>query len=201
MGFRRAQPSRKSTPAPHGDEALVQLARCGDHAAFEQLACRHTDQIYRIVRRLGLSADDAEDVTQETFLRAWRGVANFKGDAQFSTWLVRIAVNEANRHLKRNASATRISSLDADGVPDPPDLRAEPYLRLVETRRNAALASSIRALPIKYRIPLVLRDVEGLTTAEAARVSGLSETAFKSRLHRARMAVRGALEHEPDSAP
>lgn len=94
------------------DQQLVRDAQAGDHAAFEELVRRHADRLYAVVRRLVDSAHDADDVTQEAFLRAWRGIGRFKGDAAFSTWLYRIGVNEAHRRRERHPSPQRKTSFD-----------------------------------------------------------------------------------------
>ena len=174
--------------------ALVARAQAGDREAFEQLVRRHADRVYAVARRLGLPRDAAEEVTQEAFLRAWRGIGSFRGDARFFTWLYRIAANEAKRRLEREPPRTLVRSLDDDVAVQPQDVREEPYARVAHTELRQALAAAVLALPHKYRAPLILRDVEGLSTADAAAVLGLSEAALKSRLHRARAAVRRALQ-------
>ena len=181
--------------------ALVARAQAGARDAFEELVRRHADRLYAVVRRLGLSGEAAEEVTQEAFLRAWRGIGGFKGESQFGTWLYRIGFNEAKRRLARDPARALAGSLDEEGAPEPPDLRQEPHLRVAQGELRTALATAVRALSLRYRAPLILRDIEGLSTADAAAVLGLSEAAFKSRLHRARAAVRDALEGHLDGAP
>ena len=176
------------------DGALVLRAQAGDREAFEQLVRRHTDRVYAVARRLGLPSDAAEEVTQEAFLRAWRGIGSFEGQARFFTWLYRIGLNEAKRRLAREPTRPLIRSLDEDGAVDPPDVRDEPYARVTQAELRGAVADAVHGLALKYRMPLVLRDIEGLSTADAAAIVGLSEAAFKSRLHRARAAVREAIE-------
>ena len=175
------------------DVALVARAQAADRKAFEQLVRRHSDRVYAVARRLGLPSDAAEEVTQETFLRAWRGIGSFRGDARFFTWLYRIAVNEAKRRLEREPGRTLVRSLDDDVAVPPQDVREEPYTRVANAELRQALAAAVLALPLKYRAPLILRDIEGLSTVDAAAVLGLSEAALKSRLHRARAAVRSAV--------
>jgi RNA polymerase sigma-70 factor (ECF subfamily) len=183
------------------DGALVTRAQTGDREAFEELVRRHADRLYGVVRRVGLSHELAQEVTQEALLRAWRAIDTFKGEARFFTWVYRIALNEAKRRLQREPSRALVRSLDTDDAVDPPDFRAEPHARATHDELRAALARGVRGLALKYRAPLILRDVEGLSTAEAAAVLGLSEAAFKSRLHRARVAVRDAVsEHLEDRA-
>jgi RNA polymerase sigma-70 factor (ECF subfamily) len=176
------------------DVALVARAQAGDREGFEQLVRCHADRVYAVARRLGLPRDVAEEVTQEAFLRAWRGIGSFRGEARFFTWLYRIVVNEAKRHLEREPARMLVRSLDDDVAVQPSDVRDEPYARVAHAELRHALADALLALPLKYRAPLILRDVEGLSTADAAAVLGLGEAALKSRLHRARAAMRGALQ-------
>lgn len=182
------------------DERLVARAQAGDRAAFEQLVRRHADRLHAVVRRI--CADDlvAQEVTQETFLRAWRALPSFKGDAQFFTWLYRIGVNEANRHLGRRPPAGTVGSLE-EQLTEPADPGPGPGRAAEGGELRAALENAVRGLEPTYRAPLVLRDIEGLSTAQAAEILGIGEAALKSRLHRARMAVREAVaDYVPDSA-
>jgi RNA polymerase sigma-70 factor, ECF subfamily len=181
-------------PAPAASEAaLIDRARAGDRSAFEELVRRHADRLYAVVRRFVSSADEAEEVTQEAFLRAWRGIDRFEGRARFFTWLYRIGINEAKRRAERQPRVP-VLSLDDEPVPEAPDWSEAPEARLGQRELLSALEAAVRALPSEYRAPLVLRDIEGLSTREAAEVMGLGEAAFKSRLHRARLAVRRALD-------
>jgi RNA polymerase sigma-70 factor (ECF subfamily) len=154
---------------------------------------RHSVGLFKVVRGLGLGPESAREVTQEAFLRAWRGIAAFRGDGRFFTWLYRIGVNEAKRRLASEPVGSLAVSLDADEAPEPRDGRAEPHAQLAHKELQRALVRAVRALPVKYRAPLILRDIEGLPTADAAAILGLREAAFKSRLHRARLAVREAV--------
>jgi RNA polymerase sigma-70 factor (ECF subfamily) len=169
------------------------LAQSGRRDAFEELVRRHADRLYGTVRRLGLSREAADEVVQETFLRAWRAIGTFKGRSQFFTWLYRIGVNESKSRLARQPARALVRSLDEDDAVDPPDLRQEPQALVAHEELRVALRRAVRALPVKYRAPLILRDVEGLSTADVASILGLSEPALKSRLHRARRAVRAAI--------
>ena len=173
------------------DAALVARAKAGEREAFEELVRRHAEHLYAVVVRLVPDRRDAEEVTQEAFIRAWRGIGRFKGDARFFTWLCRIGINEARRHAQRRPPAT--ASIDDPGL-DPADSRPAPDRRAEQGDLRAALERAIRSLDADYRAPLILRDVEGLSTAEAAAIMGLREAAFKSRLHRARLAVRDAVD-------
>jgi RNA polymerase sigma-70 factor (ECF subfamily) len=188
-------PARRGLSTPCGlddsDAVHVARARAGDRQAFEELVRLHADHMYAVVRGLGVPRAAAEDVTQEAFLRAWRGWVGFKGEARFSTWMYRIAVNEAKRWLRHERLRPPGRTMHHDeGAPEPADERMEPHARAAQAELRQALRRAVRRLPLKYRAPLILRDVEGLSTAEAAAILGIGEAAFKSRLHRARLAVR-----------
>jgi RNA polymerase sigma-70 factor, ECF subfamily len=175
------------------DEQLVARAQAGDRVAFEELVRRHADRLHAVVLRLAGDRHEAEEVTQEAFLRAWRGIRDFKGDARFFTWLYRIGVNEARRRAQRRPSAGAVTSLEAQAI-EPRDRGPGPERAVEQTDLRAALEAAVRDLDPDYRAPLVLRDIEGLSTAEAAAIIGLGEAALKSRLHRARLAVRAAVD-------
>lgn len=179
--------------AAEPESALVERAQHGDRAAFEELVRRHADRLYAVVLRFVADAGEAEEVTQEAFLRAWRSIDRFQGRSRFFTWLYRIGINEAKRRAARQPPAT-VVSLDDEPIPDAPDWSEAPETRSQQSDLRHALERAIRALPVEYQAPLILRDVEGLSTQEAAEVMELGEAAFKSRLHRARLAVRRALD-------
>lgn len=183
---------RPASGEPEG--VLVERAGRGDRQAFEELVRRHADRLYAVLLRFVADSEEAEDVTQEAFLRAWRGIGRFRGDAQFFTWLYRIGINEAKRRAGRRRPAELLSSGDDDPLPEAPDWSEAPQLRLEDADLRAVLERAIRKLPLRYRATVILRDVEGLSTREAADVMDLSEAAFKSRLHRARLAVRSSLD-------
>jgi RNA polymerase sigma-70 factor, ECF subfamily len=148
------------------DHELVARARDGDIDAFERLVREHTPQLYRLLARMLGNAAAAEDVTQECFVRAWRALPNFRGEAKFSTWLYRIAVNEGNRFLARE-SRREVLPYD-DVLLDVPDLgRQTPELAEADELRDH-LERFITELPAHYRAAVVLRDIEGLSNEEAA---------------------------------
>jgi RNA polymerase sigma-70 factor (ECF subfamily) len=184
---------RSAVTAGAGEESeLVARARAGDRQAFEQLARLHADRLYAVALRVSGDRHEAEEVVQEMFLRAWRNLGRFEGRSQFFTWLYRIGVNEARRSQERRRARPQPAPLvDADN--QVADERAAPVPRAEARELRRALEAAILALPLEYRMPLVLRDVEGLSTAQAAEVMELGEAAFKSRLHRARLAVREAV--------
>ena len=162
-------------------------------AAFEELVMRHADGVYVVLRRFGLDDDEARDVAQETFLRAWRGLPRFEGRARFFTWLYRIAYNEAQRRLSKRPSAGAVLSTEERPLDDLAADAPGPDEEAEREELRDALAAALRELPVDLRAPVVLRDVGGLSTREAASVLDLGEAAFKSRLHRGRMALRGLL--------
>jgi RNA polymerase sigma-70 factor (ECF subfamily) len=187
---RSRQPSTRSVPA-EGDGAV----------AFDRLYRDHVDRIYRFAQRLCGQVEDAQDLVQDTFLNAYRGLEGFRGDAQVSTWLYRIAARACLRlRRKRKGEPARELSLE-EFIPTsegefrlqvPTDgLTPEEALENKELKR--ALHQAIQKLPNKYRVVLVLRDMEGLTAKEVGTIMGLNERAVKSRLHRARLFVRREL--------
>jgi RNA polymerase sigma-70 factor (ECF subfamily) len=182
--------------APTSEHDLIRRARAGDEDAFEELVVAHAGRVYGALRRFGLDAGEADEVSQEVFLRAWRGLARFEERAQFSTWLYRIAFNEAQRRLSRRESS-RVEP-DADRE-DPVVLVAEseelgPEAQALEHEFERSLEQALEQLPDEWRAAVVLRDIEGLSTQEAAEIVGVRQAAFKSRLHRGRMQLRALLE-------
>jgi RNA polymerase sigma-70 factor, ECF subfamily len=180
-------------PAPAKEEnVLVDRAKAGDRSAFEELVRQHADRLHAVVLRFVADREAAQEVTQEAFLRAWRSIGRFQGRSRFFTWLYRIGINEAKRRAAREP--TEVASLDDEPIPEAPDWSEAPEARLEQSDLRRVLEDAIRGLPIEYRAPVILRDVEGLSTREAAEVMELGEAAFKSRLHRARLALRRALD-------
>ena len=175
------------------DEALVERARHGDMGAFEELVMRYADRLMASLRRFGLDQAEAQEVAQEAVLRAWRSLARFEGRSSFFTWLYRIGFNEAQRRLARRPPAGAFLSSELAPVDDVPDARPGPAARAENDELRTALGQALRQLPVDLRAPVVLRDVEGLSTRQAAAVLELGEPAFKSRLHRGRMALRELL--------
>lgn len=176
-----------------GDETLVERARAGDMAAFEALVMRHADRLFASLRRFGLDHDDAQEVAQETFLRAWRSLGRFESRSSFFTWLYRIGFNEAQRRLARHPPAGALVSSELQPVDEVADRRPGPAARAETEALRTALVQALRELPVDLRAPVVLRDIEGVSTRQAAAILDLGEAAFKSRLHRGRMALRGLL--------
>ena len=185
---------------PVSDELkLVRAAKHGDVSAFEQLVKRYDRNVFRIANHITHSREDAEDVVQEAFLKAYSNLEKFQEQSKFYTWLVRIAVNEALMKLRKRRPE-RFVSLDedvkteddslprevADWSPNPEQLYNQEELRDI-------LSRTIQGLPPTFRTVFVLRDVEGLSTEETAEALELSVPAVKSRLLRARLQLRERL--------
>jgi RNA polymerase sigma-70 factor, ECF subfamily len=183
------------------DRTLVERARRGDMEAFEELVMLHAGRLHGALRGFGLDEGEAQDVAQETFLRAWRGLDRFEGRSLFSTWLYRIGFNEAQRRLAKRPPAGSVVSTSERAVDDLPDAAAGPAHRAEQDELRETLARALHELPPTLRAPVVLRDVEGLSTEEAASVLELGEAAFKSRLHRGRMALRALIGQAPWGPP
>jgi RNA polymerase sigma-70 factor (ECF subfamily) len=162
-------------------------------AAFEELAGVHADRLYTVVLRLVDDGCEAEDVLQETLLRAWRSIGRFQGRAMLFTWLYRIAVNESNRALERRLRRRATVPVDEEAVQVPAPPQDGPASQAERHELREALELAIGKLAPPYRTALVLRDVEGLSTREAAKIAGIGEAAFKSRLHQARLRVRASV--------
>ncbi|MDP9384330.1 MAG: sigma-70 family RNA polymerase sigma factor [Actinomycetota bacterium] len=177
------------------EQALVSRAKSGDRVAYETLVRHNADRLYAVVLRFSATEADAEEATQEAFLRAWRSIGRFRGDARFFTWLYRIGVNEAKRMLDRRPGAQVEVSTEDRPIDDVADDAPQVHVQAEVAELRLMLERAIRRLPEKYRAAVVLRDVEGLSTSEAADALGLREAAFKSRLHRGRMALRTAVAH------
>jgi RNA polymerase sigma-70 factor (ECF subfamily) len=178
---------------------LVRRAKRGDDTAFEELVRRYDRNVFRIAQHITQNREDAEDVVQDAFLKAYGNLAQFQEQSKFYTWLVRIAVNEALMRLRRRRPE-RMVSLDedvkteddslprevADWSPNPEQMYNQSELRDILTR-------TIQGLPPGFRTVFVLRDVEGLSTEETAQALELSIPAVKSRLLRARLQLRERL--------
>jgi RNA polymerase sigma-70 factor, ECF subfamily len=178
---------------PETEAELVARARDGDAAAFEQLAGAHADRVFAVLLRLLGDRAEAEDVAQEVMLRAWRGIGRFHGRSLFFTWLYRIAINEANRSLEKSSRKAESVSIDAEALQLAAAAKDEPSRQVEQAELRDALSRAMAGLPPAYRTAVVLRDVEGLSTQQAAEIAGVGQAAFKSRLHQARHRLRVAI--------
>jgi RNA polymerase sigma-70 factor, ECF subfamily len=190
---RRRPASREEAARPAGElDALVAAARGGDRPAFDELVRRTHRDTFRLALRLTADAEDARDVVQDAYLRAYRGIRRFRGDAQFTTWLYRITANCAATHAARRARH-RHDELDSTAaiVDDRPD--ADPATVAVAGALRRDLDAAIAELPPRLRAVVVLRDVYDLPHDAIAAELGISESAAKVRLHRARLRLRERL--------
>jgi len=182
------------------DEAqLVAQSREGDSAAFNELVRRYEGKIFRLAMHVTQNREDAEDVLQETFLKAYEHLDQFKGDSKFYTWIVRIAVNQALMKLRRRKTDKSVSldeTIDTGEDTVTREVAAwdeDPEQRFSREELGGILDSAVQSLEPLYRSVFVLRDVEELSTEETAEVLGLSIPAVKSRLLRARLQLREKL--------
>jgi RNA polymerase sigma-70 factor (ECF subfamily) len=191
-----------STGGAPRDEEAERLARLrsGDDSAFADWVRRESPRLLAVARRILRSEDEASDAVQDAFLSAWRHLASFEGGSRLSTWLHRIAVNAALMRLRSRRRRREQPIEDLLPVFAEDGHHAEPVSSfgaeecpLERAELRAAVRECIDRLPESHRIALVLRDIEGLDTAEAAAALGVRPEALKMRLHRARLALRTLL--------
>jgi RNA polymerase sigma-70 factor, ECF subfamily len=193
--IRETTPYAESGAQDLPDEEVVRRVRAGEGALFELLMRRYNQRLYRVARAIVRSDAEAEDVMQQAYVNAYVHLAQFEGRAQFSTWLTRIAVYEA---LARRRRRERLPEIDAMSDHDEGRnaLRSSvpsPEQQAITGELRSALEASLDALPEMYRTAFVLREVEGLSTAEAAECLESSEDVVKTRLHRAKVLLRREL--------
>ena len=188
-----------TSPSSVDESALVAKAQAGDTAAFGDLVSRYQNKIYRLAKHITQNDEDAEDVLQEAFLKAYEHIGGFQGNSKFYTWIVRIAVNEALMKLRKRKT-DRTVPLD-----EPVDTGEEmvnreiavwednPEQRYSQEEMQQILNEAVQDLKPDFRTVFVLRDIEELSTEETAESLGISVPAVKSRLLRARLALREKL--------
>jgi RNA polymerase sigma-70 factor (ECF subfamily) len=186
--------------APPSEETiLVDKARAGDIGAFESLVRRYDRNVFRIAQHITQNREDAEDVVQDAFLKAYQNLRQFQGQSKFYTWLVRITVNEALMRLRRRRPERMVSidedvKTEEDSIPrEIADWSPNPEQQYTQAELKDLLGKTIQGLPPSFRTVFVLRDVEGLSTEETASALELSVPAVKSRLLRARLQLRERL--------
>ena len=185
------------------DAELVARAKLGDLAAFEALTSRYEQRVYSLAMRMLRQEQDAEDVTQQTFLSALENLNGFRGEASFSTWLLRIAAHAALKVIRKRKGLDTVSleeateSQDENGaIPHPEyiaDWRQSPEELVQRNETRRLLDGALAQLDEKHRLVFLLRDVEGLSIKETAEALGLSEANVKVRLLRARLQLREQL--------
>jgi RNA polymerase sigma-70 factor (ECF subfamily) len=180
------------------EQELVEACRRGDYGCFEKIVGAHERKVYNLALRMLGSPDDARDILQDTFLKVYDHLDRFRGDSRLSTWIYRIAMNEALMKIRREKG--RMVSLDTFKVSegevrslDIEDWAQKPLDKLLTRELGDRMDAAVSRLPEDYRAVFLLRDVEGLSNADIAGVLDISVPAVKSRLHRARLFLRGEL--------
>jgi RNA polymerase sigma-70 factor (ECF subfamily) len=182
-------------PGEDPDAGLVERVRNGDFEAFEQIVRRHQGRVYRTLMGVTGNAQDAEDGTQNVFIKVFRKIADFQGAARFSTWLTRIALNEAAERLRTRKDLDRLDERDEEEF-RPSRLQPwaeDPESRVAREEMKQIVQEALRRLPVRYRTAVMLRDIEELSTAEAAEALGVPVPTLKTRLLRGRLMLREAL--------
>jgi RNA polymerase sigma-70 factor, ECF subfamily len=180
----------EKTPSGPSDEEIVRRVVAGEVALFELLMRRHNTRVYRAIRSILRDEAEVEDAMQQAYLQAYSHLSEFQFGARFSTWLVRIAMNEA---LMRTRKQARLTLVGAEVVEERAMSQVSPEKRAEDRELAGLVENAIDALPDLYRSTFMLRTVEGLSTNEVAQILGVSEEVVKTRLHRARGLVRDAV--------
>jgi RNA polymerase sigma-70 factor (ECF subfamily) len=192
----RSLPAADLAAAVDPDRELVERWRRGEPDAFASLVRRHQRRVFGLLFRMLGSREEAEDATQDTFLNLHRHGLRFRSESRFSTFVYRVAVNAAlNRRRslgRRRAQVEAFADVQAIDAPQPPP-GSDPEASLAGDRLRARLNRELLALPEALRAPVILFDVEGLSYGEIAEVLGVAEGTVKSRIHRARQALRARL--------
>lgn len=192
-----AQAAAAAAHEAREERRLVEGCRRGDFDCFERLVGRYEKKIYNLALRMLRDPDDAREILQETFLKVYDNLEKFRGEAHLSTWIYRIAMNEALMRIRKNKHRPRpLEVTDEDGERREIDVRdwaPVPVERLLTKELGGELDRAIALLPEDYRGAFLLRDVEGLSNEQIARAMKLSVPAVKSRIHRARVFLRNEL--------
>jgi RNA polymerase sigma-70 factor (ECF subfamily) len=189
------------TGADASDAEVVRRVLAGERALFEVLMRRYNQRVYRAIRSILRDEQDAEDAMQQAYLQAYAHLGEFEGASAFSTWLTRIAINEAlacHRKCSRLDLVDELPDIAEDDMRSPPK---SPEDRAVSQESLRLLELAVDKLPPTYRTAFMLREVEQLSTAETAASMGITEEAVKVRLHRARLSLRDALAEVVGQSP
>lgn len=176
------------------DQALVERAQLGDKRAFELLVVKYQRKLGRLLSRMVRDAAEVEDITQETFIKAYRALPGFRGESAFYTWLYRIGVNTAKNYLvarKRQPASTEVLAEDAENYEEGDLLRdvATPDAELQTKQIAQAVNSAVEALPEELRVAITLREIEGMSYEEIAQMMDCPIGTVRSRIFRAREAI------------
>ncbi|MBI2114189.1 MAG: sigma-70 family RNA polymerase sigma factor [candidate division NC10 bacterium] len=189
------------SPAVPADDLLVAGLRAGDPEAVESLLARYEARIYRLALGITRNSADAEEVCQDVFLNVFRNIEGFEGKSSLGTWIYRIATNAALMKVRGKSRSLEVPwdevlprfSQEGSHLTPVPDWSKDPEAALLQTELRTVLGQALEDLPGEYRAVVLLRDVEGLPTDEAANALGLTVPALKARLHRGRLFLRGRL--------
>jgi len=197
MGSSSAIPeSRSPRTSPLTDEDVVVRVLAGDTAFYEVIMRRYNQRLFRITRAILLDDDEAEDVMQDAYVRAYASLGQFAGRAKFSTWLVKIAIHEAFSRLRKRKREQELPARPDQlnqGIEAVKSSEPDPEQQTLSGEAASFLEQAIDALPDIYRSVFVLREIETMSTAETASCLDLTEDTVKVRLHRARQALRQEL--------
>jgi len=184
------------------DHALIEATKKGDEAAFAEIVSRYRNPITNYLYRFLNDYEEAVDLAQETFIRVYYAIERYHTDYAFSTYIYRIATNLAISELRRRKrrsilSLTGLFQSEGDETAEfqPPDMRALPDQNLVDDEQSSVIAKAIATLPPKYRVPIILRDIEGRSYDEIAEILELGLGTTKSRISRARGLLKEKLKH------
>jgi RNA polymerase sigma-70 factor (ECF subfamily) len=173
------------------DEELARLAAAGDPTAFCEIHNRHRGRVYSIALRMTGNAADAEDLTQESFLRLFLRIGSFRGESAFTTWLYRLVVNEVKMHFRYRSKRPEVQTSDSE-MPER-DMRFVRHAYSRQVIDRLAIEKAVQSLPLGYRMAFVQHDFEGYKHKESAQLLGYSDGTSKSQLHRARVRLRELL--------
>jgi RNA polymerase sigma-70 factor (ECF subfamily) len=186
------------------DMAIVRRVQAGDVAAFDQLLIKYRERLFGIVYNLTSNREDAADLTQEAFIKAFQSINSFKGQSSFFTWIYRIAVNRSITHLKKNRLRRFFSFENLDG-----EISQSECVELLATKMSSdkgallselqeKLNEALQTLSIKHRTVVVLHEIEGLSHQEIAQITGTTEGTVRSRLHYAKQQLQALLKEYLD---
>ncbi|PVA08326.1 RNA polymerase sigma factor [Thalassorhabdomicrobium marinisediminis] len=192
--------SETTDPRACSEQALVAAARTGEEAALRELIRRMNPRLFRVARGIVGSDEEAEDVVQESYLNAFHKLETFRGEARFSTWITRIAINNARMHLRRKQQHKEYDTV-TEHRPAAASIHAfpgqdpdRPEVALGRAQIRALLEDAVASLPSELRLPFLLREAEHMTLREIGRDLSLNPITVKTRLFRARRKLRQALE-------
>ncbi len=198
-------PSQFAQAVDYSSSSLADLAwlvKQGDHEAFRHIVQHCNQRLFRIARTVLNDDDEAEDALQDAYVSAFRGIDTFRGDAELSTWLARIVLNECYRRLRARRPSVAIEQLDyeqASGCvltfPTGSAMATDPYHDATRLQMRELIEDAVAELPEVFRVVLVLRDIDGYSVREAAAILGVPAETVKTRLFRARHRLRAALRH------